>query len=57
VEPDPAKFRLKGAGVGAAIQGKWPAPELESELRNFENLAPEQEPEPLKFSLLHQPCL
>jgi len=48
----PAKFRSKGAGVGA-IKGKWPAPE--SELRNFENLA--QEPEPLKFSRLHQPWL
>jgi len=28
-----------------------------TELRNFENLAPEQEPEPLKFSRLHQPWI
>jgi len=49
VEPELAKFRLKGAGVGA-MKGKWPA----SELRSFKNLAPEQEPEPLKFSRLHQ---
>jgi len=48
-EQEPAKFRSKGAGV-VAIKGKWPAPEPESELRSFENLAPEQEPEPLKFS-------
>jgi len=48
---EPAKFRSKGAGVGV-IKGKWPAPE--SELRSFENLALEQEPEPLKFSRLHQ---
>jgi len=53
-EPEPAKFRLKGAGVGA-IKGKWPAPEPKSELRSFENLTPEQEPELLKFSRLHQP--
>jgi len=51
-EPQPAKFRTKWSGVGA-IKGKWPAPE--SELRSFENLAPEQEPEPLKFNRLHQP--
>jgi len=50
-EPDPAKSRSKGAGVGA-IKEKWPAP---AELRSFENLAPEQEPEPLQFSRLHQP--
>jgi len=30
------------------MKGKWPAPE--PELRSFENLAPEQEPEPLKFT-------
>jgi len=53
VEPEPAKFRSKGAVVGA-IKGKWPAPE--SELRSFKNLAPEQEPEALKFSRIHQPC-
>jgi len=41
-------------GVGA-VDGKWPALEPESELKSFENLAPEQEPEPLKFSRLHQP--
>jgi len=51
-EPEPAKFRSKEAGIGA-IKGKWPDPE--SELRSFEILAPEQEPEPLKFSRLHQP--
>jgi len=50
------RFRFKGAGVGA-IKGKWAAPEPESELRSFENLAPEQESEPLTFSRLHQPCL
>jgi len=33
------------------MNGKWPAPKPESELRSFENLAPE----PLKFSRLHQP--
>jgi len=33
------------------MKRKWPAPELESELKRFENLAPE----PLKFSRLHQP--
>jgi len=43
----PAKFRSKGVG---AIEGKWPAADPESELRSFENLALEQEPEPLKFS-------
>jgi len=48
-----AKFRSKGAGVGA-VKGKWPAPD--SELRSFENLAPEEQAqEPLKFSRLHQP--
>jgi len=52
-EPESSKFSIKGAGVGA-IKGKWPDPE--SELRSFENPAPEQEPEPLKFSRLHQPC-
>jgi len=51
VEPKPAKFRSKGVRV---IKRKWPAPE--SELRSFENLAPEQEPEPLKFIRPHQPC-
>jgi len=30
VEPEPTKFRSKGAGVGA-IKGTWPAPELELE--------------------------
>jgi len=54
-EPEPAKFRSKQAGVGA-IKGKWPAQEPELELRSFENLAPEQESEPLKFSQLHQFC-
>jgi len=49
---DPAKFKSKGAGIGA-IKGKWPDPE--SELRSFENLVPEQEQEPLKFSQFHQP--
>jgi len=50
---EPAKFRLKGSGVGGlgAIKGKWPAPEPESELKSYENLAPEQEP--LIFSRLH----
>jgi len=51
---EPAKFRSKGSGVGA-IKGKWPPPEPESELRSFENLDLEQEPEPLKFSRLYQP--
>jgi len=51
VEPEPAKFRSKGTGVGA-IKGKWPAPE--TDLRSFQTLAQEQEPEPLKFSRLHQ---
>jgi len=51
-EPAKAKFRSKGAEVGV-IKGKWPAPKPESELRSFKNLA--QEPEPLKFSRLHQP--
>jgi len=51
-EPEPAKFRSKGVG---AIKRKWPAPEPESELRSFENLVPEQGPEPLKFSRLYQP--
>jgi len=51
-EPEPEKFRSKGVG---AMKGKWPAPEPESELRSFENLAPEQEQEPLKFSWLHHP--
>jgi len=51
LEPEPAKFRSKGVG---AIKGKWPASELK--LRSFKNLAPEQEPEPIKFSQLHQPC-
>jgi len=49
---EPAKFRSKGAGVGV-IKGKWPAPD--SKLRSFENLDPEQDPEPLKFSRLHHP--
>jgi len=35
---EPAKFRSKGARVGAT-KGKWPAPE--PELKSFENLAPE----------------
>jgi len=52
MEPEPAKFKSKGAGVGAT-KGKCPAPE--SELRIFEILAPKQEPEPLKFSRLNQP--
>jgi len=39
-----------------ATNRKWPVPEPELELRSFENLAPEQEPEPLKFSRFHQPC-
>jgi len=51
-EPEAAQFRPKRAGVGV-IKGKWPAPEPESELGNFENLAPETEP--LKFSRLYQP--
>jgi len=42
-EPEPAKFRSKGAGVGA-IEGNWSAPEPESELRSFENFAPDQKP-------------
>jgi len=50
-ELEPAKFRSKGAGVGA-IKGKRPAPE--PELISFVNLASEQEP--LKFSRIHQPC-
>jgi len=54
VEPESTKFRSKGAEVGA-MKGKWPAPDPESELRSFENLAPEQKPEPLKFSRLNQP--
>jgi len=37
------------------MKGKWSAPEPESELRSFENLSPEQEPEQLKFSRRHQP--
>jgi len=49
----PAKFRSKGAGVGV-IKGKWPAPESESELRSFENLALEQEPKPEKCSRFHK---
>jgi len=54
-EQEPAKFRSKAAGVGA-INGKWPAPEPESELSSFENLAPEQDPEPLKYNRFHQPA-
>jgi len=56
IEAEPVKFRSKGAGIGT-IKGKWPAPEPESKLRSFENLGPEQEPEPLKFSRLHQPWI
>jgi len=37
-EPVPAKFKSKGAGV-RSIKGKWPAPDLESELRSFETLS------------------
>jgi len=43
----------KKAGVGV-IKGKWPASKPESGLRSFEHLAPEQEPEPLKFNRLQQ---
>jgi len=53
VEPEPARFQVKWAGVGA-IKGKWPAPEPESELKCFESFAPEQRQEPFKFSRLHQ---
>jgi len=49
---EPAKFRSIGTEV-SAIKRKWPAPE--PELRSFENLVPEPEPEHLKFSQLHQP--
>jgi len=54
VEPEPAKFKSKEAGVGA-IKEKWPAPDSGVGADNFRKPCSRTGYELLKLSWLHQP--